>query len=502
MKNLFFTLLTIGVMLFTACEEQGNTPNDGPNDNPIDKPIDKPDTPTGLQAIQFADGAELSVSYPGDVLSAAQLSLDIVATPSSAAESLVQYYQTMLSVQSMTAEGESVALDVVKCEANSTDGGVTATLSAEALLPYIYGGERSFDVVAAVVEDGKTFTTDMKRVVAEPLAIELSAPETVEFGKPIEFEVKIGSQVMGSEVELYNAANRSKITNPYTPETVGTHTFYAQYYATTSESVAVEVIGEGPVEDVVLDPQVSSVDFKNRVLIIEHTGTSCVNCPYMMDALEELSQSNYADRYNLAAAHYSALASGDPARSAAATLIGFARGVSSFPAATFNYRYSKIAGSSLANLKTHIAYTWKATAQASAGVVVEDEGSSVSVDVLVKSGVTQPYRIACWLLEDNIYGMQSGARQPKHNYHNHAVRAITGANEQTADIVGEELGEIAAGESVSYSVSIPVDAAWNNEELSVLVVLAAPSADYNNEYEVVNTILCHNNSTKCIEYNE
>lgn len=515
MKRLFFTLFAISALLFTACEDNGgnNTPNDNPiekpedkptddpNDKPNDEPVEKPDEPTGLLAIAFTT-EEVAVSYPNDMLSEAQLLLDIVATPASAAEELVQYYRTMLSFEATTESGVAVELDATNCVASAAEGTLTATLSAEALLPYIYGGERSFYLTATAVDDGNSFSTEKLSVMAQQLNIVLTAPEQIALGEAITFEVKIGNETMNDSVAIYEATTRTRVTNPFTPEYDGDYSFYAQYYTTASEAVAVKVVDNSSVDLSELDPQPSSVDFKNRVLIIEHTGTGCVNCPYMANALKELSESNYSEKYNLAAAHYSGLANGDPAKSSAATLIGFVRGVSGFPAATFNYHYPKIAGASLANLKTHIAYTWKATAQASAGVVVKDKDDELSVDVVVKSGETQPYRIACWLLEDNIYGAQSGAMEQWHNYHDHALREITGVIEETMDIAGDELGEIASGESVEYSVSIPVDATWNNEELSVLVVLSAPNADYGNEYEVVNTILCHNNSSKSIEYNK
>lgn len=515
MKRLLFTLFTISALLFAACEDKGgnNTPNDNPvdnpndkpgddpNDNPNDDPIGKPDEPTGLEAIAFAV-EEAAVIYPDDMLSEAQLLLDIVATPASAAEELAKYYRAMLSFEATTESGAEVELEATNCVASVAEGKVAATVSADALLPYIYGGEHNFSLTATATDETNSLSTGELSVTAQPLSIELTAPAQVALGEAITFEVKIGAETMNDDVAIYDAATKTRVGNPFTPEYDGDYSFYAQYYTTTSAAVAVKVTDNSSVDLSELDPQPSSVDFKNRVLIVEHTGTGCVNCPSMMNALKELSESNYSEKYNLAAAHYGGLANGDPARSSAADIFGFVRHVSGFPAATFNYRYSKSADAKLASLKTHIAYTWKATAQASAGVVVKDEGESLSVDVVVKSGVTQPYRIACWLLEDNIYGIQSGAMEQWHNYHDHALREITGVIEDTMDIAGDELGEIASGESVKYSVSIPVDAAWNNEELSILVVLSAPNADYDNQYEVVNTILCHNNGSKSIEYNK
>lgn len=494
MKKIFYYLFAAAMLLAVGCNEDEPTPTP------------QPDETIGLEAIDYAaDSNKVAISYTDEKLSTASIVLTYNITPADVAPKVAAAYKSMLSLHLLNG-GDSDELAVASCSAN--DGTITLTASAETLLEAVYSDTLSAKVVLTAIDGEKVCASESVEVEATKLPITLTAAEEVTLGSAITFEVKAGSETLSDNYTIY--VGDQAIETPYTPEAVGEITFYAKYYNTASEEVVVTVVENGNENGgnenggKFIDPQPESTNFKNRVLIIEHTGTLCSNCPLMMNAIKELAKTNYADRYNLVEAHYSGYANGDPASSDAATIIGFVRSVAGFPAATFNYWYAKKAGPSVDNLKTHIAYTWKQTAQASAAVRVAANlgGSEVLVEAMVKSGVTQPYRISCWLLEDNIYGAQLGATESWHNYHNHCLRDMTGVVESTMDITGDDLGTIEEGQTAEFKISMPIASNYNKEELSVLVIVSAPNAQFDNKFEVVNTILCHVNETKPIEYNE
>ena len=499
MKKLFYYLFAAAMLLAVGCNEDEPTPTP------------QPDEAIGLESIDYAaDSNKVAISYTDEKLSTASIVLTYNITPADVAPKVAAAYKSMLSLHLLNG-GDSDELAVASCSAN--DGTITLTASAETLLEAVYSDTLSAKVVLTAIDGETVCASESVEVEAAKLPITLTAAEEVTLGSAITFEVKAGSETLSDNYTIY--VGDQAIETPYTPEAVGEITFYAKYYNTASEEVVVTVVENGNENGgnenggnenggKFIDPQPESTNFKNRVLIIEHTGTLCSNCPLMMNAIKELAKTNYADRYNLVEAHYSGYANGVPASSDAATIIGFVRSVAGFPAATFNYWYAKKAGPSVDNLKTHIAYTWKQTAQASAAVRVAANlgGSEVLVEAMVKSGVTQPYRISCWLLEDNIYGAQLGATESWHNYHNHCLRDMTGVVESTMDITGDDLGTIEEGQTAEFKISMPIASNYNKEELSVLVIVSAPNAQFDNKFEVVNTILCPINTVKAIEYNE
>ena len=496
MKNFISYLFAAVMLLAVGCNEEP-TPGQQPSGDP------NPEETIGLVAIDYAaDSDKVAIGYTDEMLSTASIALTFDITPADVAPRVAAACETMLSLQLLNGS-QSSDLAIASCTANA--GAITLTASAEALIEDVYSDTLNAKVVLTAIDGETVCVSKAIEVEAAKLPITLTAAEEVTLGSAITFEVKAGAETLTEGYTIY--ADDQSIENPYTPEVAGEMTFYVKYYNTASEQISVTVVengggNTGGNDDSTLDPDPENTNFKNRVLLVEHTGTLCGNCPSMMSALKELATTNYADRYNLVEAHYSGLANGDPAKSDAAAIFGFVRSVRGFPGATFNYQYTKIAGASVDNLKTHIAYTWKKTAQASAGVTTKINGSSVDVEAIVKSGVTQSYRISCWLLESNIYGAQLGAWEDWHNYHNHCLREMTGVDEQIMDITGDDLGTIEEGKTADFKVSIPIAANYKKSELSVLVIIAAPNSQFDNKYEVVNTIHCPINSTKAIEYNE
>lgn len=67
------------------------------------------------------------------------------------------------------------------------------------------------------------------------------------------------------------------------------------------------------------DPQPKNISFRHRVMLLQHTGTYCPNCPRLMSSLMQVAEDKtYSERYHHVAAH-SYNEEGDAAYSVAAS---------------------------------------------------------------------------------------------------------------------------------------------------------------------------------------
>ena len=84
------------------------------------------------------------------------------------------------------------------------------------------------------------------------------------------------------------------------------------------------------------DPQPDNTSFSHRIMLLQHTGTYCPNCPNLMTSLKEVAQDNgYSGRYVHVASH-SYNEDGDEAYSDAAAKISQAFCSGYYPELTFN----------------------------------------------------------------------------------------------------------------------------------------------------------------------
>lgn len=250
---------------------------------------------------------------------------------------------------------------------------------------------------------------------------------------------------------------------------------------------------EIPTEDIAIpelpaDPEPGNTSFNHRILLLQHTGTYCSNCPNLMTALKELSQlDEYADKYQHVAAH-SYNQEGDPAYSQAAANLSQAFCDGYYPELTFNLTKENT-GTSLA-LKTItdiIDNLHKDVADVGIAAAAGLSGNTVGVNVQIKAAKTGQYRIAAWVLEDGIRGKQEGASEDWMNTHSNAVRVMAG-NTLNMRIYGEKMGELQPGQTAEKSFSIVLDEAWKSENCKVLVVVNVAGSD--GRYDLANCMLC------------
>lgn len=246
--------------------------------------------------------------------------------------------------------------------------------------------------------------------------------------------------------------------------------------------------GDLAIPELPTDPEPGNTSFNHRILLLQHTGTYCSNCPNLMTSLKALSEMDeYVSKYQHVAAH-SYNETGDPAYSQAAANLSQAFCSGYYPELTFNLTKENT-GTSLAvsTITGIIDQLHKETADVGIAAAAGLSGNALGVNVQIKAAKTGQYRIAVWVLEDGIRGKQEGASEDWMNTHGNAVRAMAG-NTLNMRIYGEKTGELQAGQTAEKSFSVALEQAWKPENCKVLVVVNAAGAD--GRYDLANCILC------------
>lgn len=297
--------------------------------------------------------------------------------------------------------------------------------------------------------------------------------------------------------EIYDKATHDVVTEgKFSTEVEGVYTFYAVYGLSLSNEVVVRAVDEIPV--LPADPQESNLSFRHRMLLVQHTGTGCVNCPRMMESLKTLSADPaYNELYHHVASHSYNDGAGDAAYSEAARNLSMVYNTSgNYPSLTFNLT-NVATGTDLKEIKSQIDQLAKPTADAGIAASVILSGDDILVNVEVKSAVKNNYRVAAWVLEDDIYSVQTGMYESWHNVHENALRYMAGAISQFS-FVGEKVGTLEPGMKAQKMFVIPSEDNWDINNCEILVFVTA--ADENGNYDITNCALCQIGDTVSYDY--
>lgn len=286
-------------------------------------------------------------------------------------------------------------------------------------------------------------------------------------------------------------------SNEFTTEMEGSYRFYAAYGPNYSNDITIKAMPEVP--ELPADPNPASTDFAHRHLVIQHTGTDCGYCPYMMSALAQLAKdSEYSSQYCLAASH--SYNTSDPMYSTLSKNIGRLYGTGSYPYISMDLNKNLgVNNSSVAanvnNLKKLLDNNAVATPEAGITAAVSATSAQIIINTSVKAAVTGSYRVGAWILEDKINAMQYGAQSDEHNIHNNAVRAAAG---NQSILTGTEIGTIEAGKTGNIVQTINIDRKWKIENCKVLIFVTNPDAD--KQTPVKNCIVCPIGGSVAFEY--
>lgn len=297
--------------------------------------------------------------------------------------------------------------------------------------------------------------------------------------------------------EIYLDLEKTPLASPsFTTDKDGEYLFYAVYGLSLSNEVVITAFNDVP--ELPADPQEDNLSFRHRMLLIQHTGATCVNCPRMMESLRTLSQDeDYNGLYHHAASHSYNDGEADAAYSEAARNISMAYNTSGlYPMLTYNLT-TVSTGTDLSEIKAKIDELKKDKADVGIAASAKISGDDVIVNVEVKAAKMNEYRVAVWLLEDDIYSVQAGMSESWHNTHDNAVRYAAGSVSQFS-FVGEKIGSLSAGEKAGKVFVLPLDEALVPENCEALVFVTA--ADANGNYDIANCTLCQVGESVTYDY--
>lgn len=275
----------------------------------------------------------------------------------------------------------------------------------------------------------------------------------------------------------------------FSTTTEGDYVFYAYYEGVKTENITVRAFKNIPSLPADSKPE-QNTGFAKRVLTIQHTGTWCQYCPYLIRGIEYYQQ-NYPDnRAVFVAAH-----NDDDLTSEASDKVTSFLGVPGFPSFSVDFtnltqEYRKDAAKEAEFLASKIDQAASNGCKTGISVASENAGSSVVVNVKVKSANVDNCRVAVWLLEDGIVAAQTGGSSTE--VHNNVLWASSSTVAYGDRI---QLDADGAGQNV-YRMDVS-----NVHDLSncrLVVFTAVPNAS--GRFVVDNVVTCPLDGQTAFEY--
>ncbi len=303
------------------------------------------------------------------------------------------------------------------------------------------------------------------RLTADLTALNATAGETATF------TVYSGTEDVTEYAVIRNLTDDTVLEgNTFAPEGEGEWCFVAEYEGLLSEELTVTafVVAE------------EGKDFFRRSLVLDFTGTWCVNCPKMDAAVEEAMAAR-PGRIVPVSVHCMAV---DPMylKPTSDDLVKrFA--VKAYPSAVVDLDpESLISTASSELLLSHVNRLLESRG-ASAGIRIEStlEGETLSVTVETKAVRDGEYTLSIILLEDGIVAKQTGADDGENHVHNNILRQWKDGDPVTLKEDGTAALSLTATVSGKYRIAAVVsrDGLVDN----VVTCAAGASADYQYEEE-------------------
>lgn len=285
------------------------------------------------------------------------------------------------------------------------------------------------------------------------------------------------------DAEIYCLGNNVPIESPFIVSSDDIElTYYAVYGLTVSDDICIKAVEN--LTALPEDTDTESTAFSHRIMLLQHTGTECPNCPALMTTLKNLSgDEDYSSLYYHVASHSYNLS--DPAYSPAAGLLSRTLEVQYYPWLTFNV--SKETAYELQEIKNGIDALHKDTADVGICASSVESNGVIYVDVALKAGVSGEYKVALWLLEDSISGIQSGATSSWQNSHNNCLMEMAGET-TTERIYGKTIGSLEKGESYSRIFALETHDNWKKENCKIMVITT--KKDDSGNFTLANCTIC------------
>lgn len=281
--------------------------------------------------------------------------------------------------------------------------------------------------------------------------------------------VTLGDEVITEDVTIYDGD--FKVVDlkdfKFVAPAAGDYVFWASYGTYNSEEISIRAI-DVPIPETPADSNPESTSFKARVLMTEFTTTGCAYCPNMKTLLHNaLEDASVADKVVLTACH-SGLINGKPDPAFVKTTLDDFCNVSGFPNVNFDMYYSfgnyNVGTSEMRGI---IDDMYSAKEDVAAGIAVNSsvDGEKLLFKVTLKAAADGEYRVGAFLLEDGIYGVQSGgSAQDWMNTHDGVIRYIDSRYGKD-QYFGHSVGKVEKGRTADYVFDWDLDVIWSEGAL-------------------------------------
>lgn len=281
--------------------------------------------------------------------------------------------------------------------------------------------------------------------------------------------VTLGDEVITEDVTIYDGD--FKVVDlkdfKFVAPAAGDYVFWASYGTYNSEEISIRAI-DVPIPETPADSKPESTSFKARVLMTEFTTTGCAYCPNMKTLLHNaLEDASVADKVVLTACH-SGLINGKPDPAFVKTTLDDFCNVSGFPNVNFDMYYSfgnyNVGTSEMRGI---IDDMYSAKEDVAAGIAVNSsvDGEKLLFKVTLKAAADGEYRVGAFLLEDGIYGVQSGgSAQDWMNTHDGVIRYIDSRYGKD-QYFGHSVGKVEKGRTADYVFDWDLDVIWSEGAL-------------------------------------
>ena len=245
----------------------------------------------------------------------------------------------------------------------------------------------------------------------------------------------------------------------FVTSTSGEYIFKATCGGNTSENISVTAM--------------FASKYKRQVCVMEFTGVWCAQCPGGAQILNFLVGDMYKGKINALAFHNNDVYA-LPVEQSLATKFN----ISSYPSYVTDMRDSgELNGNGCSDSVYKSLYETETFCGPSVSCVYDETTGNVTVKAKIASEKTMEYRIAAYVVEDKVTGNQTlGTGSIQKDYtHRHMVRKML-----SADYSGDRIGQIAAGAEAEKEYTFEMDASWNPDNVSVVVLAIGPDGEVNN----------------------
>lgn len=276
----------------------------------------------------------------------------------------------------------------------------------------------------------------------------------------------------------------------FSTTTEGDYVFYAYYEGVKTENITVRAFKNIPSLPADSKPE-QNTGFAKRVLAVQHTGTWCQNCPYMKRGIDAYLKANPDNCAVFVASH-----NGDTMAGEASNTVNSYLTVSSYPLLSVDLNTSNTlqalndADLLAEQIAGRINQAKSSGCKTGISVASENAGSSVVVNVKVKSTNVENCRVAVWLLEDGIVAEQNGGSV--NEVHNNVLRASSSTVAYGDRI---QLDADGAGQNV---YRLDVSGAHDLSNCRLVVFTTVPNAS--GRFVVDNVVTCPLDGQTAFEY--